>query len=222
MNRLFLSTIILQLMGVLLLSGCTAAPIIILNPLSDTVQLTTSIMKTHPARGDIEVVRGASSALMTDADSATFTVNATELVPGNVYTAWAAIVNKPELCASSPCTGPADILGNPDGVHSDMLYGDGQIADESGRATFKATLHKGLYPGGWFGYGVEDPRHVEIHVVLHDHGAPVEGMTDDMLKTFRGGCTDESLPAAFPEAAFSDGTPGPNACVHYQSTIFQQ
>lgn len=169
----------------------------------------------------MELVPGASSALMADAEGITFVVNATDLIPGNIYTAWVVVINKPELCETSPCT-RADVQGNPDVVHSTITYGDGQVADEMGQATFRGTLSKGPLPEGWLGYGLEDPRHAEIHVVLHDHRAPLEGMTEEMLSTFRAGCTDESIPAAFPAVAFANGTPGPNECIHYQSTIFQQ
>jgi hypothetical protein len=43
-----------------------------------------------------------------------------------------------------------------------------------------------------------------------------------MLNTYRGGCSDESLPPPFPDTAKSDGEPGPNTCRLVQFTVFQQ
>ncbi len=43
----------------------------------------------------------------------------------------------------------------------------------------------------------------------------------EMIRTYRTGCTDASLPAIFPPAAFADGTPGPNTCRLYQAAVFE-
>jgi len=43
-----------------------------------------------------------------------------------------------------------------------------------------------------------------------------------MLNTYRSGCTDESLPASFPDTAKADGEPGPNTCALVQAAVFQQ
>ncbi|HRW11305.1 MAG TPA: hypothetical protein P5121_39675 [Caldilineaceae bacterium] len=102
-----------------------------------------------------------------------------------------------------------------------MGIGDGQIADEMGQAEFRATLKVDDTLDEWFGYGLPDTIAAEIHVVLHDHGPPVEGLVEEMLSSFRAGCTDESLPTIFPALAYADGTPGPNACIHYQFAMFQ-
>ena len=61
----------------------------------------------------------------------------------------------------------------------------------------------------------------EIHLVVNDHGPAIPGMVDEMLHTYRGGCTDDSLPPPFPATAKSDGAPGPNTCRLYQSATFQ-
>jgi hypothetical protein len=47
-------------------------------------------------------------------------------------------------------------------------------------------------------------------------------MATTMLQSYRGGCTDESLPGAFPDTAKNDGIPGPNTCQLFQDVIFQQ
>jgi len=47
-------------------------------------------------------------------------------------------------------------------------------------------------------------------------------MAEMMLNTYRSGCTDESLPASFPDTAKADGEPGPNTCALVQAAVFQQ
>jgi len=47
------------------------------------------------------------------------------------------------------------------------------------------------------------------------------GALPSMIKTYRGGCSDESpFPAIFPATALSDGEVGPNICRLFQSAIF--
>lgn len=203
-----------------ILSGCTATPILLVNSPHESFQVTSSTVYTHRLRGEVKPVLGATAALVRTANDVTLVYEATELVPGNIYTVWWMIANKPELCESDPCS-VADILGNPDVVESEVGNGGGQIADETGHAEFRATLPVGDPMDNWFGYGFPDVSAAQIHVVLHDHGPPVEGLVEEMLTTFRAGCTEESLPTIFPDVAYADGTPGPNECIHYQFTIFE-
>ena len=62
---------------------------------------------------------------------------------------------------------------------------------------------------------------IEVHLVLNDHGPVIEGRTADMLSTYRGGCTTESIPAPMPASARASGTPGPNQCRLVQFSIFK-
>lgn len=139
-------------------------------------------------------------------------------MPGNVYTVWWVVVNKPAACQAKPC-GPADVLQRTDIVESDVGYATGAIADRTGSAAFTARLAKGSIPGGWFRRALKDPMTAEIHAILHDHGPVIDSMRDNMLRTLRGGCTDASVPAAYPQVA-TDGQPGPNRCLLYQFVIF--
>jgi hypothetical protein len=43
-----------------------------------------------------------------------------------------------------------------------------------------------------------------------------------MLNTYRGGCSDDSLPPPFPDSAKADGEAGPNACRLIQDAVFMQ
>jgi ubiquinone/menaquinone biosynthesis C-methylase UbiE len=42
-----------------------------------------------------------------------------------------------------------------------------------------------------------------------------------MIRTYRAGCTDASLPAIFPASAKGDGQPGPNTCRLWQLAVFE-
>jgi len=50
----------------------------------------------------------------------------------------------------------------------------------------------------------------------------IPDLVANQISTFRGGCTDASLPPPFPATAKADGLPGPNTCRLYQFAIFQQ
>ncbi|MFW6096997.1 MAG: hypothetical protein ACOC9Z_02925, partial [Chloroflexota bacterium] len=137
-----------------------------------------------------------------------------------VYTVWFVVVNDPDACETSPCTAD-DLILNSDGVDSDVTYGAGHVVGKSGRATFSGHLSAGDLPGSWFDNGFNNPRGAEIHLTLNDHGPLIPDMASDMIRSYRGGCTDDSLPPIFPDTAFADGTPGPNTCRLYQVAIFQ-
>jgi hypothetical protein len=167
-------------------------------------------------------VEGAHATLNTNANGASFTFHATQLNPGHVYTVWFVAINAPENCATSPCTAPADVLGNTEGVQANITYGAGHVVGESGQATFAGFIPAGDMSNGWFGTPFTNPLGAEIHLVLNDHGPKIAELVSNMLHTYRGGCTDESLPPPFPATAIADGIPGPNTCRLYQVAIFQQ
>lgn len=204
----------------LYLGGCTATPILLLHSQDGPLQLTQGEVKTHPMRGDTTSVDNATTILITDNASATMNFNTVDLVPGHIYTAWWVIFNNPTAC-EGPCDA-SDVFGNTEKVQADLIYADGQIADEQGQAAFSGTLYASEISDTWFGNGLPNPRRTEIHIVLHDHGEPIAGLEAEMLSTWRAGCTDASLPTSFPDVAFADGTPGSNECIHYQFTVFEQ
>ncbi len=186
---------------------------------AQTVQIRTAEVRTHAARGEVKPVTGASARLVVSQTAANLYLFTIDLVPGNVYTVWWVVVNKPAACSSKPCGGP-DVLQRTDIVEADVGYATGAIADRNGSAIFAAQLARGSLPGGWFRKGLKDPLTAEIHAVVHDHGPVIESMRDNMMRTLRGGCTDASVPAAYPPVAKADGQAGPNRCQLYQFAIF--
>ena len=148
-----------------------------------------------------------------------FSINTDQLVARHSYTAWVVVVNNPAACTASPCS-PADILLNPD-TEGQVTYGTGHVVGSSGEAGFGGTLRRGPIPEGWLpDQGLDDPRGAEVHLILNDHGPVLRGFLPEMIKTYRAGCTDESLPAIFPATAKADGTPGPNTCRLWQLAVF--
>jgi hypothetical protein len=189
----------------------------------DAPQVTTAAINWHAQSEREGSVEGATAELETTPDQATLSVDTRALNPGHAYTLWFVIINNPAECEDypEPCAAP-DVLDNPD-TRSNVAWGDGQVADDEGLATFNATFNTGAVPGGWYeGVDFEDPQAAEIHFTLNDHGPVIDDLRDDMLTTYRGGCTNESLVEAFPDVAHADGTPGPNTCRLWQAAIFQQ
>jgi len=205
-----------------LLSGC-----VMIEPVAEsgTVDIVaaertfTSEVKTHASRGDEQVVQGAKAQIVHSDGGVLISFETSELTPGNVYTAWWVFINNPADCATLPCT-PKDVLGNSDVVVSDLGYADGLIADADGYGKFTSYQPLGDLPNAWIGNGYTNLGGAEIHVIINEHGPALTDTLDNMLNSYRGGCTDESIPAPFPDTARADGIPGPNPCQLFQFAIF--
>lgn len=175
----------------------------------------------HPQSGMAGAVgSGAAAALVRRDNGVSFTFQTANLRPGNAYTVWFVVVNNPSACTTIPCSAP-DIILNP-ATNSQLTYGAGHIAGGAGQATFAGAFQAGALPDGWLaGRGLEQPLTAEIHLVLNDHGPALAAYLPDMIKTYRGGCSDASpFPAIFPATALADGEAGPNTCQLYQAAIF--
>src|SRR5258706_4076796 len=184
------------------------------------VQHTTAAVSTHPSQGDVRVIEGAHADLYVTDDGIMFDFQTAELEEGHVYTAWVAIVNNPENCASTPCAGP-DLVTNTNNTNTEITYGDGILIGADKRMEFTGFLPVGDVPEPWYGVGITNPFGAQIFVVINDHGPLVPELATSMLNSYRGGCTDESLPKPFPDTAKSDGEAGPNTCRLIQVAVFQ-
>lgn len=184
-------------------------------------QVTTAGVSTHPSQGDVREIEDGSATLVTTGDGAFMTFRTDELESGHVYTAWWIIINNPDNCAASPCTA-SDVLGNTEAVEADVTQADGIIFGEDGNMEFASFLPVGEISNSWFEAGFTNPSGAELHVVINDHGPLIPDMAASMVNTYRGGCSDESLPPPFPATAITDGEPGPNACRLIQDAIFTQ
>jgi len=184
-------------------------------------KLYTKVVETHPSQGDVREIEGSEAILLSTSKGVFASLETSELTPGNAYTLWFVAINNPEACENTPCKG-SDVLGMSDEVQSDVGYGDGLIAGEDGSGTFTTHREKGEIPQAWIGTGLLTPKTAEIHLVVHDHGPLIDGREAEMIGTFRGGCTEESLSKMAPDTARADGEPGPNTCKLVQDVIFMQ
>lgn len=199
-------------LAVFLLQACASSP-------SESVY--EHQVETHPSQGDIRIIQGAIAKLTTTENGISVLLQTNELVPGNVHTMWVAVMNAPEACAQRPCA-PPDVLNNTEATGSDVTYADGILVGPDGTGTFRTFIPTGPSGFWWYGNGLQEPMTAEIHLIVNDHGPIIPEMAQSMLTTYRGGCTDESLPPPFPDTAKSNGTPGPNQCKLIQEVIFQQ
>ena len=184
-------------------------------------QLQTHVETIPVDEGEPVQIEGGSADLTTTEDAAMMRFQTSELEPGHVYTAWWIIINQPEACSASPCS-PEDVLENTDLAGVEITRADGIIADENGMGEFTGYLVKGEVDKPWFGNGFTHPNSAEIHIVINHHGPLIPETAADMLTSYRGGCSDDSLPPPFPDTAKADGVPGPNECQLVQDAIFQQ
>jgi hypothetical protein len=128
---------------------------------------------------------------------------------------------RPRRRDDTPCA-PPQFLGDPAPDAQVTWALDGQVAADDGTATFAAEIAAGLLLDGWLQIqGLDDPLGAEIHFALNDHGPVIEELAEEMVSTYRAGCSDDSpFPEIFPETAINDGTPGDNTCELYQSVVF--
>lgn len=178
-----------------------------------------SVIRTHPSQGEVRIVEGASASVFLTEEGAFARFDTTELIPGDVYTLWWVVINNPDACAEFTCT-PPEVLGRSDELLSDLGQAD-RIVPETEEGHFAAFLPVGELPDAWFGNGFTNPLGAHIHLVINHHGPLIPEQAATMLNSYRGGCTDESLPASFPTTALSDGEPGPNACALLQVAVLE-
>ncbi len=221
----------------LLLAGCDAPVSGPAEPVPDELaahrfkdgQPTSSPVYVHPSQdATAPEIAGAIAKLQSTEYGVYLYLRAAALQPGNAYTIWWVIFNAPENCAGGlfggrqlNCVG-GDALFNDAVVLGEVAYATGRVAGSSGEGQFTALLRKGSVPGGWFGNGLTNPQGAEIHFVMMDHGPAIPGLVENQISTLRGGCTDESVPKAFPPVAHADGIPGPNTCRLVQFGVFEQ
>lgn len=201
------------------LTSLAATAIIALSTGAQAGEFATAGVKTHPSQGDVTVVANATARMATSDTGMFVNMDTNGLTPGNVATLWLVVINDPAQCETHPCTAK-DVLKRTDAVSADVGYAGGVVVGEDGTAQFAYHQSEGALNGGWFTDGLKDASAAEVHLVVNDHGPLIEGSAADMLSSYRGGCTDESIPGPMPETARAQGEPGPNACRLVQFSIF--
>lgn len=125
-------------------------------------------------------------------DAVLYTIQTSGLPPG-AYTVWWVVINRPDLCSSTPCT-EEDIFFNP-AVESSVFWSTGGIVRENGIANFHDRLRIGDNlgtPGDQhvFGPGLLYPMTAEVHNIIKYHGPASEdpGILQLQLTTLLGDC----------------------------------
>ena len=151
------------------------------------------------------VIPGTSSTLHRTQNGITVNFKTSGLIPGNAYTMWWVIWNKPNECEDPGHCIDTD-FPNGEAIELDVLYAAGHIAGASGTGNFSAHLSVGDNSGSLFGAdapGLKFPQSSEVHLVLRSHGPAQPGMTDDQIHTVGGGCTTD--PGGFGPDPTEDG-----------------
>ncbi|MDA5093734.1 hypothetical protein O2N63_06495 [Aliiroseovarius sp. KMU-50] len=177
-------------------------------------------VQTHPSQGEVSVVSKAEARLHTSTEGIHVSMYTKGLAPGHVHTLWLVTINNPGACEATPCTSK-DVLKRTTEVDADVGYAGGIVVGNNGRGQFAAYQPIGDLSGAWFEAGLKNTSNVEVHLVVNDHGPVIPSRLPEMLKTYRDGCTDESIPAPMPASARAQGEPGPNACRLVQFSIFE-
>jgi hypothetical protein len=155
------------------------------------------------------VVEGAESTLVRMKHGFYATFSAVELEPGDAYTMWWVIFNKPENCSDGECgENDAFIFDNnnepvltdeggrlwnfPAHAATEFAIGraSGSIVDMNGTAEFRAHLPLGDDTEFDFGPGLLKPFLAEVHLIIRTHGQMMPGLLHEQLNTPWGGCPE--------------------------------
>jgi hypothetical protein len=137
------------------------------------------------------VVPSAGSTLFRTKDGVYFDYHAASLPPGYAVSAWLAVFNHPEYCATVICT-PSD-FANPF-VDGTLFNTGGIVVGADGKGVYGAFREvgdlTGARPGTGFGAGLTDPLTAQIHIVLRSHGPASSdpAILEQQLTMFNGGC----------------------------------
>ena len=169
-------------------TGLTTLPI---QPFAENAK-AASKQHADVINGVTGAVVGSASLTRTESGiQATFAAN--DATPGFAYTMWWVIWNNPDKCSQQYGCVDAD-FGNPE-VGVQIIYGGGNVSGGSGKISISGHLKEGDVDGNvndLFGLadavGIDDATHVEVHLVLRNHGPAVPGEVNEQINTYLGGC----------------------------------
>lgn len=181
--------------------------------------ITKPMSWTPPSGMTPGPIEGTSAVLEKGPFGVAMAIKSSGLTPGDVVTIWWVVVQNHENCAASPCT-PKEAMG--DAMENDTvasLAASGVVA-EDGTISLASFLPKGDVEGNFYDSTFHSPETAEYHLPMHNHGPLDPSIAQDMLTSFRAGCTDESLPSYYPETALTDGANGNFDCKTVQVALF--
>lgn len=164
-------------------------------------------------------VDGTSVVLERGAFGVAMAIKSSGLTPGDVVTVWWVAIQNPGICAANPCT-PIETMAENTGSDSVVSLAASGIVSDDGTIALAGFLPKGEVEGNFFDTTFHSPESAEFHLPIHNHGPLDPSIIDEMLTSFRAGCTDESLPKYYPQTALSDGAIGNFDCKTVQVASF--
>ncbi|MGH3518361.1 MAG: hypothetical protein ACRDQ7_13260 [Haloechinothrix sp.] len=179
-----------------------------------TAERSTSPVLTLPPPSPSAV--GSSTLVRTD-NGISANLRTSGLEPGHAVTLWWVVFNDPDSCEAglpglSQC-GPDDAHYGRGGVSPN--HATGHVVDDDGTGGFGAHLRVGDTSRALAGPGLVNPRGAEVILVLKSHGPKIDDLVSDQLRTFAGGCADQSdAPPGTPAELL--GERGPNDCAEIQ------
>ncbi len=164
-------------------------------------------------------VEGTSVVLEKGAFGAAMAIKSSGLTPGDVVTVWWVAIQNPSVCKANPCT-PVETMT--DGAKADAVVtlAASGVVGEDGTVSLASFLPRGAVEGNFFDTEFHSPETAEYHLPVHNHGPLDPSIAEDMLTSFRAGCSDESLPEYYPQSALSDGAKGNFDCKTVQVAEF--
>lgn len=183
-------------------------------------ETTTKPMSWTPPSGMTPgPIESTVAVLETGPFGAAMTVTSSGLTPGNVVTIWWVAIQSHQNCETNPCS-PVEAMG--DGAENDTVatLAAGGVVGEDGTISLAGFLPKGEVAGNFYDSTFHSPETAEYHLPMHNHGPLDPSIAEDMLTSFRAGCSDESLPSYYPETALSDGAMGSFNCKTVQAALF--
>lgn len=172
---------------------------------------------------------GSSTVVRTDR-GASLTLETTALAAGDVVTLWWVVFNHPDNHPDHPdhpegCQAGipgVSSCGHPDAMAGrggfSAVHGAGRIVEENGTAQYGTHLRVGDSSRALVGPGLLDARGAEIILVVKTHGPKIPRLASQQLRTFAGGCADQSdaPPGSRPDLI---GEAGPNDCEEIQVSV---
>lgn len=187
---------------------------------SANAEAITKPMNWTPGSGMVPgPIEGTSVVLEKGAFGAAMAIKSTGLTPGDVVTVWWVAIQNPSVCKETPCT-PQETMSSGQQTDSVVTLAAGGVVAEDGSISLASFLPKGEVEGNFFDTTFHSPETAEFHLPIHNHGPLDPSIADEMLTSFRAGCSDESLPEFYPQSALSDGAAGNFDCKTVQVAAF--
>lgn len=164
-------------------------------------------------------IAGTSVVLEKGPSGVGMAIKSSGLTPGDVVTVWWVAIQNPSVCAATPCT-PIETMGENTGSDSVVSLAASGVVASDGTISLASYLPVGGVEGNFFDTTFHSPENAEYHLPIHNHGPLDPSIAQEMLTSFRAGCTDESLPEYYPQTALSDGSIGSFDCKTVQVAAF--